>query len=87
MSVKTKRDYEKDYTKPSLRANLKEKIKEEGKGGEKGKWSARKSQLLKREYEAQGGDYKHKGKLSTSQKNLRKWGKETNKTRLYIGYI
>lgn len=76
MSTKSEKEYEKDYTDPQLREELKEKIKADSKGGKKGQWSARKSQLLKKEYEAHGGDYKHKGKLSSSQKSLKKWTQE-----------
>ena len=47
-----------NYTKPSLRKRLFEKIKAGGKGGAPGQWSARKAQMLAREYKAQGGGYK-----------------------------
>lgn len=76
MTGKTKQDYAKDYTQPKLREELKEKIKEEGKGGRPGQWSARKSQLLVKEYEAQGGDYKHKGHKTKAQKELSQWTEE-----------
>ena len=46
------------YTKPTLRKQLFEKIKAGDKGGTPGQWSARKSQLLAREYKASGGGYK-----------------------------
>jgi hypothetical protein len=46
------------YTKPTLRKQLFEKIKASDKGGAPGQWSARKSQMLAREYKAQGGGYK-----------------------------
>jgi hypothetical protein len=46
------------YTKPTLRKQLFEKIKASDKGGAPGTWSARKSQLLAREYKTQGGGYK-----------------------------
>jgi hypothetical protein len=46
------------YTKPTLRKNLFRKIKAGSKGGAPGQWSARKSQLLAREYKASGGGYK-----------------------------
>lgn len=78
MAIKTKKDYERDYTDPKLRETLKEEIKQSDKGGKKGQWSARKSQLLTKEYEAQGGGYKHQGHLSSSQKNLVKWTKNHN---------
>lgn len=46
------------YTKPSLRKQIFERIKAGSKGGAPGQWSARKSQLLAREYKASGGGYK-----------------------------
>ena len=62
------------YTDPELRERIKEEIKESDKGGKKGQWSARKSQLLTQEYEKRGGDYK--GEKDESQKNLEKWTDE-----------
>jgi hypothetical protein len=47
-----------NYTKPSLRKRLFEQIKAGTKGGAAGQWSARKAQMLAREYKAQGGGYK-----------------------------
>lgn len=47
-----------NYTKPTMRANLFKKIKAGSKGGDPGEWSARKAQLLAREYKAKGGGYK-----------------------------
>lgn len=47
-----------NYTKPSLRKRLFEKIKAGSRGGKPGQWSARKAQLLAKEYKAQGGGYK-----------------------------
>jgi len=46
------------YTKPTMRKRLFEKIKAGTKGGDPGEWSARKAQLLAREYKAAGGSYK-----------------------------
>jgi hypothetical protein len=46
------------YTKPTLRKQLFEKIKAGSKGGAPGQWSARKSQMLAKEYKANGGGYK-----------------------------
>lgn len=46
-----------NYTKPKMRKRLFEKIKAGGKGGKPGQWSARKAQMLAREYEAAGGGY------------------------------
>ena len=47
-----------NYTKPTMRKNLFNKIKAGGKGGNPGQWSARKAQMLAREYKAAGGGYK-----------------------------
>jgi hypothetical protein len=47
-----------NYTKPTLRKRLFEKIKAGSKGGKPGQWSARKAQMLAREYKAAGGGYK-----------------------------
>lgn len=47
-----------NYTKPTMRKRLFEKIKAGGKGGAPGQWSARKAQMLAREYKAAGGGYK-----------------------------
>ena len=47
-----------NYTKPTLRKRLFEKIKAGSKGGKPGQWSARKAQILAREYKAAGGGYK-----------------------------
>jgi hypothetical protein len=46
-----------NYTKPKMRKRLFEKIKAGNKGGKPGQWSARKAQMLAREYEAAGGSY------------------------------
>jgi len=46
------------YTKPSMRKRLFSKIKAGSKGGDPGEWSARKAQLLAREYKKAGGGYK-----------------------------
>ena len=35
-----------------------DKIKREGKGGRPGQWSARKAQMLAKQYKAKGGGYK-----------------------------
>ena len=47
-----------NYTKPSVRKALFEKIKAGDKGGKSGQWSARKAQMLAKEYKAKGGGYK-----------------------------
>ncbi len=65
---------EEKYTDPDLREKIKEEIKASDKGGKPGQWSARKSQLLTKEYEKRGGGYK--GNKDESQKNLEKWTEE-----------
>ena len=47
-----------NYTKPALRKRIFEKIKAGGKGGKPGQWSARKAQMLAKEYKARGGGYR-----------------------------
>jgi hypothetical protein len=47
-----------NYTKPSLRKRIFEKITKGTRGGKAGQWSARKAQLLAKEYKAAGGGYK-----------------------------
>ncbi len=80
MSTKaTKPKAEVQYTKPDLRERLKEEIKASDKGGRKGQWSARKSQLLVHEYEKAGGGYK--GAKGEPQKSLEKWTKEKWQTK------
>ena len=46
------------YTKPALRKRIFEKIKAGSAGGAPGQWSARKAQMVAKEYKAQGGGYK-----------------------------
>ena len=47
-----------NYTKPTMRKRLFNKIKAGSKGGKPGQWSARKAQMLAKEYKAKGGGYK-----------------------------
>jgi hypothetical protein len=47
-----------NYTKPALRKKLFNQIKAGSKGGDPGEWSARKAQMLAKEYKSQGGGYK-----------------------------
>ena len=47
-----------NYTKPTMRKRLFNKIKAGTKGGKAGQWSARKAQMLAREYKKAGGGYK-----------------------------
>jgi hypothetical protein len=48
-----------NYTKPEMRKRLFKKIKAGSKGGDSGEWSARKAQLLAREYKSKGGGYRN----------------------------
>jgi len=59
MKTKSRVNEAGNYTKPSLRKSLFEKIKAGSKGGNSGQWSARKAQMLAREYKAKGGGYKN----------------------------
>ena len=45
-------------TKPTMRKRLFSKIKSGSKGGKAGQWSARKAQMLAKEYKAKGGGYR-----------------------------
>ena len=47
-----------NYTKPAMMKRLFNKIKAGGKGGAPGQWSARKAQMLARQYKAAGGGYR-----------------------------
>jgi hypothetical protein len=47
-----------NYTKPSMRKQLFNKIKAGSKGGKPGQWSARKAQMLAKEYKTKGGGYR-----------------------------
>ena len=47
-----------NYTKPGMRKSLFNSIKSGGKGGAPGQWSARKAQMLAKQYKARGGGYK-----------------------------
>lgn len=47
-----------NYTKPGMRKALFSKIKAGTAGGDPGEWSARKAQLLAKQYKAKGGGYK-----------------------------
>src|ERR671910_2308145 len=70
----TKKSSEQKYTDPDLREEIKDEIKQSDKGGRPGQWSARKSQLLAREYERRGGGYT--GEKDEGQRNLEKWTEE-----------
>ena len=47
-----------NYTKPTMRKQIFEKIKAGSKGGAPGQWSARKAQMVAKEYKAKGGGYR-----------------------------
>jgi len=47
-----------NYTKPTMRKNLFNKIKRGTKSGNAGQWSARKAQMLAKQYKEAGGGYK-----------------------------
>ena len=47
-----------NYTKPSMRKQLFNKIKAGSNGGKPGQWSARKAQMLAKEYKTKGGGYR-----------------------------
>ena len=48
-----------NYTKPSMRKRLFNRIKAGSKGGRTGQWSARKAQMLAKDYKKAGGGYKN----------------------------
>jgi hypothetical protein len=62
------------YTKIGLRERIKNRLMAGSKGGDPGEWSARKAQMLGKEYKAAGGGYK--GAKTEGQKSLTKWTKE-----------
>ena len=47
-----------NYTKPAMRKALFTRIKAGTKGGKAGQWSARKAQMLAKQYKAKGGGYR-----------------------------
>lgn len=47
-----------NYTKPTMRKRLFESIKAGTKGGAAGQWSARKAQMLAKQYKEAGGGYR-----------------------------
>lgn len=48
-----------NYTKPGMRKRLFKKILAGSKGGRPGQWSARKAQMLAKQYKAAGGGYRN----------------------------
>jgi|TARA_B110000259_G_scaffold66392_1_gene78196 hypothetical protein len=57
-ATKSKVNQAGNYTKPSMRKSLFNRIKSGTKGGNAGQWSARKAQMLAKQYKAKGGGYK-----------------------------
>jgi len=55
-----------NYTKPTMRKRLIASIKAGGKGGKPGQWSARKAQMVAKQYKAKGGSYKWSLKLNAT---------------------
>jgi len=47
-----------NYTKPGLRKRIFQRIKAGTRGGKAGQWSARKAQMLAKDYKKAGGGYK-----------------------------
>ena len=47
-----------NYTKTTMRKRLFNRIKAGSKGGAPGQWSARKAQMLAKQYKANGGGYR-----------------------------
>ena len=47
-----------NYTKPTMRKRLFQRIKAGSKGGAPGQWSARKAQMLAKQYKAKEGGYR-----------------------------
>ena len=47
-----------NYTKPTMRKALFSRIKAGSKGGKPGQWSARKAQMLAKQYKDKGGGYR-----------------------------
>ena len=85
-NAKKLREYEKTYGKKQakIRMRLKKKIyKEKSMGTKSGQWSARKSQKLKREYEAaceRASLNPYKGRKTEKQDNLEDWSDQDWKT-------
>ncbi len=51
-----------------MRKNLFNRIKAGGKGGAPGQWSARKAQMLAKQYKEQGGGYRNTKRKSKRRK-------------------
>lgn len=70
-----KKPKDEKYTDPELKEKLKEKIRAGGRSGKPGQWSARKAQLLVREYEKADGGYTDEER-DPEQKSLEDWTDE-----------
>jgi len=46
-----------NYTKPEMRKRIYQRVKAGGKGGAPGQWSARKAQMVAKQYKDSGGGY------------------------------
>lgn len=46
-----------NYTNPKMRKAIFNRIKAGNKGGKRGQWSARKAQMVAKEYKSKGGGY------------------------------
>jgi hypothetical protein len=68
-----------NYDKPEMRERIKARVTAGDKGGRPGQWSARKAQLVAREYEAAGGGYR--GPPAPGQSHLRQWTAERWQTK------
>ena len=77
MSKKSRVNEAGNYTKPTMRKNLFNRIKAGGKGGAPGQWSARKAQMLAREYKAKEAAIAR----SKSQRSLMNWTKQKWRTK------
>jgi hypothetical protein len=78
MAMNSNKQAEK-YNKPELREKIKEELQRSDKGGKPGQWSARKSQLLVKEYEKQGGGYT--GEKDEKAHSLEEWTKQDWQTK------
>jgi hypothetical protein len=69
------------YSRPGLRERIKERIKAGGRGGPKGKWSLRKSALLKHDYEQAGGGYRSAKRTPAQRRMKRRLEKTSARSR------
>ena len=82
-----------NYTKPSMRKRLFQRIKAGGKGGAPGQWSARKAQMLAKQYKAKGGGYRNwwknlkshlkNGQMKNGDMSLKKTQRNQNQSITY----